>query len=629
MLQTIREHTQGWIAGTIVTIIILTFALWGIHSYFTGDANNSTVAEVNGVAITKEQLAVAYERVRRQAQSQYGTNLPKDEKTLKSRALQTLIDIEVARQASLAQGFYVSDRQVDNYLQSMPEFQVDGKFSLKRFNDILSATLLSTSEFLELIKTSLIIDQPKLGIIFTSFALPNETTYSIALVNQERNIDYLNIPLQYFLTKQINITKEQVTDYYKQHQNDFMTPEQVNVEYITLSLKDLAAAIQANDSVLQSFYNENINAYTNPMTWKLVAVSVPLAATATPEEVENAKTKAKALATALQNGQDINKLGKSNVILLNGQNWLSLNQVPPELQRAVTQLVKPGQLSDIVKTSQGLVIIKAVDIAEPKLASFLTVKDKVKEAYARQHAEEKFAELREQLANVAYEHPDSLQAAAKELNLPIQTSELFSRNKPGKDIAQHKKVREIAFSNDVLNSQNNSDVIQINPETVVVIRVKSHIPSALLPLNDIYQQIETKLKTKAAEDEAQKFADQLLADLRKGAVKPEDITTRYKFLWNSLDHVGRYSTKVDSAILDMAFQLPDPADNQNHVMYGATRTPNGYAIVALKSVKQGNIVDQKQATIFAEQVQNSDGLLEYELYKRSEDNHAKVNLFKS
>ena len=62
MLQTIREHTQGWIAGTIISIIILTFALWGIHSYFVGGAANTNVAEVNGVEITKEQLAVSYER---------------------------------------------------------------------------------------------------------------------------------------------------------------------------------------------------------------------------------------------------------------------------------------------------------------------------------------------------------------------------------------------------------------------------------------------------------------------------------------------------------------------------------------------------------------------------------------
>src|SRR5687767_8060635 len=127
MLQTIREHTQGWIAGIIITIIILSFALWGIHSYFVGGINNTNVAEVNGTDITKEQLTVAYERLRRQFQIQYGINNPitaKDETSLKDRALQALVDIEVLKQSSTEQGFRVSNRQIDNYLHSMPEFQI-------------------------------------------------------------------------------------------------------------------------------------------------------------------------------------------------------------------------------------------------------------------------------------------------------------------------------------------------------------------------------------------------------------------------------------------------------------------------------------------------------------------------
>src|SRR5205085_276420 len=113
-----------------------------------------------------------------------------------------------------------------------------------------------------------------------------------------------------------------------------------------------------------------------------------------------------------------------------------------------------------------------------------------REAYVRQRAEEKFAQLRDQLADMTYEHPDSLKHAAENLNLTIKTSELFTKDKVGKDVSQYKKVRDTAFSNDVLNLQNNSDVIQINPETVIVLHVKSHIPSSLLPLNNVSKQIE-------------------------------------------------------------------------------------------------------------------------------------------
>src|SRR3990167_2094619 len=306
MLQTIREYTQGWIAGLIISVVILSFALWGIHSYFIGGGNNNVVAEVNGVDITREQLTVAYERLRRQIQAQYGSNhtmTAKDDAFLKDRALRALIDIEVLKQASTSQRFQISYRQVDSYLQGMPEFQVDGQFSIERFQEILSSTLLSTSEFLDLIKTSLLIDQPRLGILFTSFALPDETNYTIALVNQVRDIAYINIPLQYFLLQPINISQEKIKAYYDKNQKDFMTPEQVNVEYLELSINDIAAKINPTDTILKTFYNENINSYTQPTAWKLADIIVPIQPDASPAQISYAEDKANELVQALEKGQ--------------------------------------------------------------------------------------------------------------------------------------------------------------------------------------------------------------------------------------------------------------------------------------------------------------------------------------
>ena len=218
----------------------MTFALWGIHSYFEGGGSNKTIAQVNGVAITKDQLVASYERLRRQAQAQLGAksgsnNIAKDDAALKERALHSLIDIEVLKQASSKEKFLISSTQIDDYLQSMPEFQIGGQFSVDRFQEVLASALLSTSEFLELIKTSLLIDQPKLGIIFTSFALPDEVHYTIALVNQERDIEYAQFSFQSVLTQSIVISLDKIQAYYDQHKNEFMTPEQVSVEYVQLS----------------------------------------------------------------------------------------------------------------------------------------------------------------------------------------------------------------------------------------------------------------------------------------------------------------------------------------------------------------------------------------------------------
>src|SRR5271154_1394518 len=131
MLQSIRDHTQGWLAGTIISILILMFAMWGISSYFTGGGASGVIAKVNGVTITKERFALSYEQARRQLQSQLGSSSPlsiKQEAGLKERVLKEMISTEALKQASQNEHFHISPMQIDNYLESIPEFQDNGRF---------------------------------------------------------------------------------------------------------------------------------------------------------------------------------------------------------------------------------------------------------------------------------------------------------------------------------------------------------------------------------------------------------------------------------------------------------------------------------------------------------------------
>jgi peptidyl-prolyl cis-trans isomerase D len=462
----------------------------------------------------------------------------------------------------------------------------------------------------------------------TSFALPSETNYVISLVNQERDIEYINIPLQLFLTQSIQVAPEKIRAYYNQHQNDFLTPEQVSIEYVELSLKNLISAIHPTDATLRNFYNENVNSYTRPTEWKLTSIDIPVVANASSEQTEAARRQAEEVLRKAQTGADFIKISQQFPNkTLNSNNWMTLNQIPAELQKSVAELNKSNRLSQIIKTSHGFVIAKVLDIKEPQVQPFEVVKDKVKEMYVHQYAEEKFSQLREQLANLSYEHPDSLSYVSKSMGLKIQTTELFSKDKVEKNILAYKQVRDTAFSHDVLSLQNNSDVIQVHPETVIVLRVKSHIPSALLPLSGVYKQIENKLKIVEAEKKAEKFAGNIKDKLQSG-LQLKQIPQATHLSWRTVGYIGRYSTKVDSAILDIAFRMPNPSMLQARASYGVIRTPAGYAVVALKSVKDGSISDSKQYAIFSEQVQNSEGLLEYELYKLSQTNQANIKVEK-
>lgn len=625
MLQSIRDRTHGWIAGIIISILILSFALWGIHSYLLGNVSNVTVAKVNGVEVTKGQLAVAYERLRRQLQMQYSSNyaLPENaEANLKARALQTLINIQVLKQASLAQKYRISTRQIDSFLESIPEFQVNGQFSVAKFQQLLATTLYNANDFLELIQTSLLIDQPRLGMIFSSFALPNEVETAVALVNQERDIQFVVLPLQTFSNHPILISNDKVLSYYNQHPEEFKTPEQVSVEYIELSLKDLMANMHPADAELKSFYTENTNSFAEPMQWKLDVILIPNGTS--DKQNKEAENKANEISQKIKQGASFADLSHQYPVDIAKKlkDWVTLNQIPTELQQPILKLTKKGQVSEVFKTTHGFVILKVMDFKEAQVQPFEKVKDKVKDALNHQQAEEKLTALKEKLANKVYEHPESLQPAAKELGLTVKTSELFTKDKGGKDISANNKVREAAFSSEVLNLQNNSDVISLTSDDVVVIRVKSHQAATLLALKTVEKQITEKLNASEADAETLRFANEIVDQLHKGNT-PDQVANQYKLKWNPVGFITRHSTKVDPAILETAFATPKPTDK--HPNYSIVKVSTGYAVIALNAVRDGNLKNNPaQAQVFAEQLQNTQGMLEYELYKQSLIKKAKI-----
>ncbi len=629
MLQSIRDRTQGWIAGIIISLLILSFALWGIHSYFMGGAVSTVVAEVDGVEITKGQLAIAYERLRRQVQSQPNANDELNANTdagLKDRALQALINIQVLKQASIQQNYYISPLQVDGYLENMPEFQVNNQFSLARFKQALATTMYTPVEFLELIKTSLLIDQPRLGTIFSSFSLPNEVDETIALINQERDIAYIIFPNQLFSKTNVVVSEEMIKKYYNQHQDEFRTPEQVSVEYLELSVKDLSHNIKPTEADLKTFYNENTNAFAEPIKRKLEMLTVPVGSEASQEQVAKAKELIDQLYEKAKQGTSFNALQKSYPqarISVSDARWMAQNEIPSVLQKALSMLTQAGQVTAPIKVSDNsFAIVKAIELKEAQLTSYDNVKNKVQELYTHQKAQELFAELREKLANLTYQHPESLETASKELGLPIKTTELFSMDKGSDEISSNNKVREAAFSNDVLTLQNNSDVIQKNSDSAVVVRVKSHLPSSLLSLKAVQQQIENKLNVAEIETKARQEVRDISDKLNNG-MNPQEVIKPYHMSWNQVGFIARHSTKVDSAILDTAFEMPKPT-NKHKITYAFAKIPNGYAIIGLKDVKDGKSSGTEEYEVYAEQAQNTQGLLEYGLYKLSTMNGAKI-----
>lgn len=633
MLQNIRDKSQGVLAWTIVILLIATFALWGVHSYVTDEKSSDAAATVDHHPITQSQVNASYQRMRQQRQVQLGADFSLSqsaEAALKKQALDQLILSQVLIDAAHKAGYRVTTGQVDEALLKIPAFQVNGQFSANRFHDILNGILYSQDQFLADMRSSMLINQVQGGYINSAFALPNEVDTAIKLVNQKRDISYLIIPASRF-AKNIQVSPDEVKQYYNTHQTEFRSPEQVSIEYLELSLNDIKKNLHFDPSKLQQYYENNLGNYTKPAQWHVATILIKLPEGTSVADMAKIKQKAQDIYAQLKSGKDFATLARqysedSSSAKKGGElDWFSAGTLDPVFEKTTASLQKPGDISEPVKTGYGFSIIKLLGEQKPTVLPFDQVKTQVENTLAQQQAEQIFSQQSDKLANLTYANPNSLDVAVKALNLSIQATGLFDRAGAKTGIIANPRVVNAAFSNDVLQQKNNSDLLQLDPGTVIVLRIKDHKPASILPMADVQNTLLVKLRGKKAQQEAQQFGQQLIDNIRSKKSDLPALSKQYSLSLQEDKNAGRYDTKVDNFILNEAFRMPHP-DSSQISLKGVSLPSGDYAIILLNAVHDGALSPQDniQHRIFQEEMEGNYGHIDYQLYVRELMKKAKI-----
>lgn len=258
MLQSIRDRTQGWITSTVIGLLIIVFALWGIHGYLELNAvrNNKVVAKIAGQTLLQSDFDKAYQRAYQQARDHLGGKFSNNEELtqqLRQQILQEWETTQVLFQAALQSKYRINQALIDSVLLQIPAFQLAGHFSVKQFYDVLHALNYTKLQFLTDIKKMLLINQVQQGITQSAFALPQDINNYIKYTHQKRDFAYLIIPRSEFLDQQ-SPPDSKIFAYYQQNKQAFSQPGQASIEYIQLSDKNEKAFLENRDKLANLAY---------------------------------------------------------------------------------------------------------------------------------------------------------------------------------------------------------------------------------------------------------------------------------------------------------------------------------------------------------------------------------------
>ncbi|MFZ2288499.1 MAG: SurA N-terminal domain-containing protein [Halopseudomonas yangmingensis] len=561
MLQNMRDNAQSWVAKVIVGVIVLVFALtgWESISRFTSDAQKA--AEVNGNVISRTELdqAVSIQRgqLYRQLQQLGDGNFDPgmiDEARLRESVLDGMVERALLISAADDAGLYISDSMIDQLILATPDFQVDGRFDAGRFDVVIrNMGMASRLQFRDLVRQELKMSQLRNAYEATGFATLGERRQLARLENQTRDFAVIELRVD---ESDIQISDEEVADHYAANLSDYMSQEQLVLETLTLSRSSFFDQVEVDEGQLEAIYQREIGNLAEQRRASHIMFEV-----SDPAQEQQALERLQQVAERLAGGEDFAELARElsedfgSASSGGDLGFTVAGSFDPAFEQALFALAE-GEVSEPVRSEFGYHLIKLTALQAPEVPSFDEMRPELEAELKAEQVERRFVEATRELANLSYESPD-LADPARALGLEVAVHTGFTRA-GGEGILANPRVVSAAFEEEVLVDRLNSQLIELDADTVVVLRVREHQRPEQLPLEAVAGRITDVLRQQRVADQARQKAGELVASLRSGEQQLEQLADAEGLELSKHEAVRRGQRDLSAVLLQHVFAMPRP-----------------------------------------------------------------------
>jgi peptidyl-prolyl cis-trans isomerase D len=520
-------YKQKRLVQLVLGMITLPFAFFGVDYYFRGTPSTTEVARVGGDKITQSEFANAISDQQDRMRQSLGANYDPavfDNPEVRYATLEQLISQRLIDDQARRDRLRVSDDQIRQYISEIPAFQVEGKFSPERYQQLLASQSppKSSPEFVNDVRRALVQTPLQEPIAAASIVAKSNVERYLGLLDQKREVAYAVVGTDAF-RKDVKIDDAAVKGYYDANQAAFQTPAQVKIEYVSLTPDALGSQVAVDPTEARKQYDQNLKQYAKPEERQASHILIAVKPDAKDDEKAAAKKKAEDLAAqarraptrfaelARENSQDPGSAPQGGDLGFFARDG---SMVKP-FEDAVFS-GKDGDIIGPVQTDFGWHVIKVTAVKPATTQSFEEVKAQIEQEIKRQQEMRKFVDAASQFENLVYEQAESLQPVAKALNLKVQTTDWLTREQVQPLGQNNPKFVQAIFSPDSLQAKRNTDAIEVAPNTMMAARVVDYKPAAPRAFDEVKADIRRRLEHNAASELAQKIGKEKLALLEQG-----------------------------------------------------------------------------------------------------------------
>ena len=524
MLTTLRNSSKNSILkiifGTLLTILIISFGMWGTEDLVGVTQKQSTVATVGKIDVSAQEFYSLYSRQTEEIRKLLGSSLDikkSREFGYVDRALSSLINRALFNNEALQLGLSVSDINVRDKILRDDAFKDDlGQFSELVFRQLISESGYTEDSYVEGTRQDLAREQ-MVETISTSLIIPNIMKNSLSKYNlEERTVDYLTIKVEE--EKFAKPSNEKIRKYYEENKSDFMSKEFRSAETLLLDAKEYAKKSTVTDEEIKLLYEERKELLVEPAQKYLHQIIVD-----SKSDVESISKKV--------NFNNFTSIAKTMANLTEDDidlGWNTKNDLPDEIIDATFSL-KKGEISKPIESSFGWHILKIIDSKERKEVSFEEVKTQFENELLLEKGKEAVFDLQDELEDLLASG-NTFEEISKILEVKMIVAdkidnEGIKQNKQVNNEFQDERILRTIF-NQKINEEGN--IIDIDKdEGLAISLVTDIIKPRQLTLDESKELVRKKLifdlKLKNAQDKADKIKNEI-----SNGKSFKDVANKYK-----------------------------------------------------------------------------------------------------
>jgi peptidyl-prolyl cis-trans isomerase D len=371
-----RDTWMRYVLMVLLGLVAISMVVTLIPGFGMGGAsrNDELLAEIGGDQITVREAASRVEQTLR------AMNVPRASAyMMASSVVDNFIGQRAMEYYASKMGFRISnDELIEAIKLILPQAFPGGQFVGKEaYAGLLAQRGISVADFEGRVRSQLLASKVGDLVGQSIIVTPAEIETEFRRKNDQIKVEYVALRRS-DLGKQVSVSAEEIQELFDKNKDSLMLPEKRSAVLFLIDEVRTAAGMQISDDDLRRAYNEQLDRFRTPERLKIRHIL--LKTTDKPEaEVKKLEEKAQSLLKQLQGGADFATLAKANsedpgsATQGGDLGYVTKGQTVPNFEEAAWTL-KPGQLSNVVKTEYGFHILQLMERQDARVRPFEEVR---------------------------------------------------------------------------------------------------------------------------------------------------------------------------------------------------------------------------------------------------------------